>query len=174
MRQAARSHSMGWLGQRPSFRFWGLAPRHSSSNDDRALNEPLRAMATALSGHLSRLCQHAHAKLWAWRPSRRLIGCADINRTGPLPELSGVAGDAELASGLGDLAVADGHFFAAGGGAGDCGAELLGGCGGIESFGSDGAVGQDRDDVIGNLHEAAIDVEALGVLAGADAEFAVA
>ena len=29
----------------------------------------------------------------------------------------GLAGDAELAAGLGDLAVADGHFFVAGGGA---------------------------------------------------------
>src|SRR5688572_22544100 len=36
-------------------------------------------MATALSGHVSRECQHAHAEPWAWHPSIRLIRCADIN-----------------------------------------------------------------------------------------------
>ena len=48
-------------------------------NDDCASNEPLDAMATALSGHVSRKCRHAHAEPWAWRPSMRLVRCADIN-----------------------------------------------------------------------------------------------
>ena len=44
------------------------------ANDDCASNEPLGAMVTALSGHVSRECQHAHAEPWAWHPSMRLIG----------------------------------------------------------------------------------------------------
>ena len=64
-----------------------------------------------------------------------------------------MAGDAELAAGLGDLAVADGHFLAAGRVAGDCGAELFGGGGRVEPFGGYGAVGQDRDDVVSDLDE---------------------
>ena len=38
-------------------------------------------------------------------------------------------GNAKLAAGLGNLAVADGHFFFAGGGAGDGRAKLFGGRG---------------------------------------------
>jgi len=85
-----------------------------------------------------------------------------------------VGGDAELAAGLGDEAVADGEFFAAGGGAGNRGAELLGDGRGVERGGWDRAVGEDGDHVIHDLDEAAVGVVALLVGAGFDPQFAKA
>ncbi len=43
----------------------------------------------------------------------------------------------------------------------------------VESFGGDGAIGEDRDDVIGYLDEAAVDVEAVCFVSGADAQLAI-
>ena len=47
-------------------------------------------------------------------------------------------------------------------------------CSRVDSVGRDGAVREDRDDVVGHLDEAAVDVESLGVVAAADAQLAVA
>ena len=56
-------------------------------------------------------------------------------------ELLGATCDAELAAGLGDLAVADGHFFLSCCGTGNCCAKLLSCRCGIKTSGGNGAVG---------------------------------
>jgi hypothetical protein len=85
-----------------------------------------------------------------------------------------MARHAELAAGLEDEAVADGHFFEAGGRAGEGAAELFFGGAFFKHAGEYRSIREYGDDVVGDLHETAVDVVTDQLVLVAHAKFAVA